>query len=349
MTARISRPLLFLTLLGALGAMLRAQVTVHYINVGQAAAAVIELPKSVIMIDAGGETTENNEYAEHLSDYLNKFFQARPQFNNTLNAVIITHPHIDHTKNLMDVMETFNPNYLVDGGDDSGSGISPLKKAREYAHENKLHYIGMPYSSIRGSGRSLKRILDSADTTEISLLSGSRDCDNGNNNSLTIRIATPETTLLFTGDAEEDGDQTCDTGLLELLQDRFGPKNLLDVDVYHVAHHGSFNGTTEDFMNLVTPQISVISAGNPNTKSPGPFHAFQFGHPRQVAVDTIIKTTSGTRTPINVVVFPKVKQTTTISLSKAVYCTCWDGDVVVKYNKGLHTSNISLSGFHISP
>ena len=38
-----------------------AQVTAHYINVGQAASALVELPEGVIVIEAGGETTANDE------------------------------------------------------------------------------------------------------------------------------------------------------------------------------------------------------------------------------------------------------------------------------------------------
>jgi hypothetical protein len=67
--------------------------------------------------------------------------------------------------------------------------------------------------------------------------------------------------------------------MLAFLEERFAAK--LDVDVYHAAHHGSFNGTTDEFMKLVTPKVSIISAAIPRPRSPGPFHAFQFGHPRE--------------------------------------------------------------------
>src|SRR5262249_41384441 len=115
----------------------------------------------------------------------------------------------------------------------------------------------------------------------------------------------------------------------------------------HIAHHGSFNGTTDEFMKLVTPKVSVISAGSPATKTPGPFHAFQFGHPPEVAVDTIIQNTSFNPPMKNVVIITQVKTTKTISITKAVYCTCWDGDIVVSYTQGNTTPSVATSGFQI--
>jgi beta-lactamase superfamily II metal-dependent hydrolase len=62
---------------------------------------------------------------------------------------------------------------------------------------------------------------------------------------------------------------------------------LLNASVYHVAPHGSYNGTSDDFTALVPPQVLIISSGDAQREGPGPFHAFQFGHPRQVEVTTI--------------------------------------------------------------
>jgi competence protein ComEC len=235
-----------------------AQVTIHTINVGQAASTLVELPHHAVLIDAGGEVTEEDQYADHLMTYLDTFFASRADLGRTLDAIIITHPHIDHTKYVADVIEAFTVKNLIDGGDDSGSGIGPLRRAREYARDNRIHYTRVPQTSIRSTGRKLSLL--GADA-ELRLLSGTRDCDNGNNNSITIHLRTPEAVLLFTGDSEADGDPVCDSGQLEALADRFGNGDLLKADVYHVAHHGSYNGTTDDFMRHVNPSISIISAG----------------------------------------------------------------------------------------
>jgi hypothetical protein len=85
----------------------------------------------------------------------------------------------------------------------------------------------------------------------------------------------------LTGDSEvkDRAPNNCG-GLIGYLLMRPEIAPLLDVDVYKVGHHGSYNGTHQDFLNAITPEFSVISAGKYKDKKPGGFHAFQFGHPR---------------------------------------------------------------------
>lgn len=45
---------------------------------------------------------------------------------NGFNPIVISHPHIDHTMKLMDVMQTFTVKNLIDCGQSVGSGIKPL-------------------------------------------------------------------------------------------------------------------------------------------------------------------------------------------------------------------------------
>jgi len=163
-----------------------------------------------------------------------------------------------------------------------------------------------------------------------------------------VHIKTAETALLFTGDAENE-DKTC-TPELSALADKYNKTLLLNAEVYHVAHHGSFNGTTPEFMKLVTPRIAVISAGDPLRKGPGQFHAPQFGHPREIAVTMVTDSVTGTRSDFgethkSVTIFSKVQTPKTISMDKALYCTCWDGDVKVRYKQGETTPTITMTNF----
>lgn len=138
-------------------------------------------------------------------------------------------------------------------------------------------------------------------------------------------------TFIFTGDAETE-DQRCFPQVDNVIDWYAG--NLLNVDVYKVGHHGSDNGTSAAFMQAMSPEISVISAGHRETQTPGPFHAFQFGHPRERAVSMIEAGTSGTRaTPVTVYTINGVRDVfENRRVEKAVYCTCWDGDIVVSTN-----------------
>jgi hypothetical protein len=97
-------------------------VSIHYINVGQAAAAIVDLKGAAIMIDAGGETTENNEYADHLIDYLNRFFQDRRSSitHSTDHYFPSAYRSHEEPRGSDAILYRQEPR---DGGDDSGSGF----------------------------------------------------------------------------------------------------------------------------------------------------------------------------------------------------------------------------------
>jgi len=51
------------------------------------------------------------------------------------------------------------------------------------------------------------------------------------------------------------------------------------VDVLKVSHHGSKNGTSDELLNILKPQIAVISVGAKN----------KFGHPTKEVLDKLEK------------------------------------------------------------
>jgi len=62
---------------------------------------------------------------------------------------------------------------------------------------------------------------------------------------------------------------------------------MLDMDVYHLGHHGSHNGTTEMLLMAMTPQISTISMSSPTDQRL--WTGFAYGHPRRTVVELLDK------------------------------------------------------------
>jgi competence protein ComEC len=326
---------------------IQAQVSAHYINIGQGDSILIEMKSAAILIDAGGEATGDTSDRDHLVEYLNTFFARRPDLNKTLYSVIISHPHLDHTKNLMAVMENFTVLNLVDGGNKQGSGISQLNKARQFVTDHDILYNRIDDADIGRSGyttshlRTLKR---SASEADVRFLAGSRGCKNANNDSLVVLLRYKDASYLFVGDAEIENDSICRAEIPELI-DFYRRNKLLDVDVYKVGHHGSHNGTSEAFMQAMTPEISVLSTGIHTRHEPGQFHAFQFGHPREVTVALLESLSSSNRDPVTVYSMNAVRDVNlNRAMSKAVYCTCWDGDVVVAADASGGSFTINTTG-----
>jgi ribonuclease T2 len=326
---------LLLLLAGIVSLPAYAELKVHIIDVGQAASALVELDHAAILIDAGGEDTVDDRDAKSIRAALTAFFKRRTDLNNTLDAVIISHPHIDHTMNLMVVMKEFKVRQLIDNGDTkNASGMPQLKEARQFAADNHIPNVAINDSAIPDGGKPLT--LSGAGNAEILLLSGLRNCPNPNNDSIAVRIKDGNASVLFAGDAEEEDDSgPCQTEpQLQHLQKRFGSTGLLEARLYHSTHHGSANGVLDPLMEKVHPDASVISAGRLAAKNrkPGDFHAWQFGHPRKVAIDSLTAHTSGSRPSKQISFMTAAKGTPqTGKMTKAVYCTCWDGNVDITF------------------
>src|SRR5262249_43268002 len=74
------------------------------------------------LIDTGGEANGNYRSTPVLTRYLDEFFARRKDLNRTFALIIISHPHIDHTRGLPAVMKQYTVRTIVDDGLEKGSG-----------------------------------------------------------------------------------------------------------------------------------------------------------------------------------------------------------------------------------
>jgi competence protein ComEC len=89
---------------------------VHVIDVGQGAATLFEFPCAAVLVDTGGEASSTFDSDKALNDYLSNFFVRRADLKRTFAAVFLTHPHIDHSRNLAGVMKRFYVAHLITNG-----------------------------------------------------------------------------------------------------------------------------------------------------------------------------------------------------------------------------------------
>lgn len=305
---------------------------VHFIDVEQGAATLLEFPCAAVMIDTGGR---GPTAAAHLRSYLDTFFARRTDLQRRLTTVFVTHTHIDHNSNLRRLAEAFTIGGYVHNGVLDGSGRNGARwmSARVLSSPTTRNRpVSETEVAAAGSSGLTDAVIDAVDCPrfdpDIRILSGRYDAnpgwpdgdfENGNNQSLVIRVAYGKATFLFDGDLEEEAIGT--------LLERYGTGGLLDVDVYDVGHHGSHNGTTVPFLAAMSPRIAVMSMGS--TDAHELWTAWAYGHPRRVTVEALEAGVSGTRDPIDVLVGEKAKSFTSFRVSHAVYATGWDGDIVL--------------------
>ncbi len=97
-----------------------------------------------------------------------------------------------------------------------------------------------------------------------------------NQSSLVLGFTWNTFDLLFTGDLEKDAEKRVAEYILAGQKKQRLPEKY---EVLKVGHHGSKNSTSEAFLELVRPEISLVSAGDNN----------RYGHPHEETVERIEK------------------------------------------------------------
>ncbi len=208
-------------------------LTVHFIDVGQAEAILIQSGQQAMLIDAG-----NDEDAELIVDYL------RQQGITRLKYAVGTHPHEDHLGALDSVLTHFEVETLLLSRRTLNAGY--VRDVLEAAEETETP-IGYP-----SAGDTLTLGED-----RIEVLAPIRDdYDEVNNASLVLRYTHGSLTLLLCADMQAAAER-------DLLDSGIS----LRADVLKVAHHGSDTSSTAAFLAAVDPQDAVISVGSGNDYS----------------------------------------------------------------------------------
>lgn len=203
---------------------------VHFIDVGQGDAILVESRETTVLID-GGELMESD--GEGLLEYL------AGQNVKSFDFIVSTHPHADHIGGLIQVLS----NYPVKAVYDSGR---PHTTRTFFTYLERIDELEIPYYTpfkgdvIWGEDISFLVLHPPPGIEDYSL----------NDSSLVLQLTFGEVSFLFTGDIESRAEEEI------LLGD-----HSIQLTILKVAHHGSRTSTTRPFLLEVSPKIAVISCG----------------------------------------------------------------------------------------
>lgn len=232
---------LLLALLLTLGACARAETEVSalFINVGKADSALYLLGDQRFLIDTG-----TKDSYDQLERVLEAYGVQR------LDGVLITHTDKDHVGGLKKLLK-------------SGIAVDALYAGTlhsEKSLEDHPVYEAAEKYDVPLTWLSAGDVIDLGNGCTFQVLGPlSQDDEDENNNSLVLRLLTPQGDMLLTGDMElEEENELIEAGLIS------------QAAVLKVAHHGRDDTTSRQFALLVRPQWAVIStstAERPDTPS----------------------------------------------------------------------------------
>jgi len=212
------------------GSNIEGKLKVHYIDVGQADAILIEQEGKYMLIDGG-----NNDDKEKLLSYL------KSNGVKKLEYVIGTHPHEDHIGSLDAVIEKF----------EIGKVLMP-----KVTHTTKTFKDVVSETKKKGLKFTTPKIGDVFELGEgkfTVLAPNSSEYKDLNDYSIVIRFEYGNRSFMFTGDAEEHSEKEIINKGLEIRS-----------DVLKAGHHGSSSSSSVEFLNRVKPKYAVISCGKDN-------------------------------------------------------------------------------------
>lgn len=205
-------------------------LTVHFLDVGQADAILLQCDGHAMLVDGG-----NKADGQFVVAYLKK------QGIESLDYVVNTHPHEDHVGGLAGVMNAFSvervyANVMDDDSDD-------FQYFKKYVEKAGLEIASPANNEVWSLGRAKIKVL-SAGSEEYA----------GNNASIVLKIQHGGNSFLLMGDAEADAEKA----LLSSGCD-------LRATVLKVGHHGNDLATGYQFLREVMPKYAVISVGADNS------------------------------------------------------------------------------------
>jgi len=210
-------------------------------NVGAGEAILIKNRSKAIFVDGGAETKKRNvELGQSLRQFL---------IDNSvkLNAIVASHPHVDHLNALSTMLADPADQILAHNavfyhnGEDMGKWLV----------DTLMHRLNQLHGLVRKQRVPSFMQVDGFRNQKITMFTDGRWQPAPAYKSIFMHIPYRGATFLLTGDAYFSYED-------KLIEDE-QKRQFFPADVLKITHHGSENGTGNHFLEHVQPAISVSS------------------------------------------------------------------------------------------
>lgn len=211
------------------------KMKVHFLDVGQGDSILVQSPNGKNLLVDGSTKDAGKEVVAYL----------RSHDVEKLDYVVATHPDADHIGGLISVLNSISIKNFVDSG----------KVHTSQTYEEMLQLIldkNIPFI-VPNIGDTIP--LD--DDLDITVLNVGEESDDNNEASIVLKITYGEVSYLLMGDAD-----------IRIEKEILEQSNVKST-VLKAGHHGSDTSSSEDFIQAVKPEVTILSYGKDNS----------YGHP----------------------------------------------------------------------
>jgi len=222
------------------------KLVITFIDVGHGDSILIEFPKGKrMLIDGGGLREDRFDIGKNvIAPFLWK------KKIRKIDLLVLTHPDPDHFKGLNFIASHFSIGHFWDNGFRGNS--EAYLRLEETLLKRKVERFSLDDQTspqmIHGVEISFLNppVMKKSDGS-------SHHPSDLNNQSLVMRLQMKGTTILLTGDIEQEAEY------------RMINKGVpLKADVIKIPHHGSASSSTQAFLEKVQPRYAILSVGGQN-------------------------------------------------------------------------------------
>ncbi|MDR5673872.1 lamin tail domain-containing protein [Halalkaliarchaeum sp. AArc-GB] len=228
-------------------------VEIHYINVGQSVSTLITSPNGETMLV---DTGHYNDDGEHVLAYLQRHDISR------IDHLVTSHSDADHIGGNAAIIE-----YYETEADGIGAVYDPGIASSTQTYAEYLDAIEARDVTLYETREGDTIDFGDVDVNVLGPPDPYLENEDRNENSIVLKLTHGETSVLLSGDAEDDQEA--------YLVDEYGSE--LESTILKAGHHGSASSSSGAFLDAVDPQAVVISSA----------YDSQYGHPHEEVLERL--------------------------------------------------------------
>ncbi|MDL4841845.1 ComEC/Rec2 family competence protein [Aquibacillus rhizosphaerae] len=220
------------------------QLQVHFIDVGQGDSMLVETPNGKKVLIDGGPPSSSDKLVKYL----------KQEGIRDIDLVVATHPDIDHIGGLVEVLESFEVDLILDSG----------KLHHTETYFRYLQQIKQQNIPVKIARKNDVKQLDKDITLKV--LNSFGFLKNNNESSLVFLLNYKQIDFLLMSDVENKQE-------LEMIEDYD-----IHAEILKVGHHGSDTSSSLSFLKEVKPEKAILSYSINN----------DYGHPVKTTIDKLL-------------------------------------------------------------